>query len=118
MQDVDIETMLRASEAELPPPRDEKGDLNPAFVTAVAATVAANDGARLRALMADVHEADVGDLLEALEPDCRPRLIELLGRDFDFAALTEVDDAVREDILEELKPETVVEGVRELDSDD
>jgi magnesium transporter len=119
MPDIDVvETMLPASEAGLPPPRDEEGDLNPAFVTAVADAVEAHDGARVRTLMADVHEADVGDLLEALDPGCRPRLIELLGRDFDFTALTEVDDAVREDILEELKPETVVEGVRDLDSDD
>jgi magnesium transporter len=60
----------------------------------------------------------VGDLLEALAPDDRPRLIELLGRSFDFAALTEVDDSVREDILEELETQTVVDGMRELDSDD
>ena len=39
------------------------------------------------------------------------KLIELLGDDFDFAALTEVDDAVREEILDELPTETVVEGV-------
>jgi magnesium transporter len=119
MQDVDTETALHASETHpLPSPRDEDGDLNPDFVAAVAKAVEAHDGARVRALMADVHEADVGDLLEALDPDHRPQLIELLGRDFDFTALTEVDDAVREDILEELKPETVVEGVRDLDSDD
>ena len=48
----------------------------------------------------------------------RPRLIELMGSEFDFTALTEVDDTVREDILEELPAETVAEGVRDLDSDD
>jgi magnesium transporter len=84
----------------------------------VAEAVARADGERVRVLTADLHEADVGDLLEALEPQDRPPFIELLGRDFDFTALTEVDDAIREDILEELKPETVAEGVRELDSDD
>jgi hypothetical protein len=41
-----------------------------------------------------------------------------MGADFDFTALTQVDDNVREEILEELPPETVAEGVRELDSDD
>jgi magnesium transporter len=41
-----------------------------------------------------------------------------MGHDFDFSALTEVDDTVREEILEELPSETVAEGVRELDSDD
>ena len=66
----------------------------------------------------DCTSSDAGDLIEALDPDMRPQLIELMGRDFDFSALTEVDDAVREEILDELKPETVAEGVRELDSDD
>jgi len=28
----------------------------------------------------------------------------LLGREFDFTALTEVEDAVREEILEDLRP--------------
>ena len=41
-------------------------------------------------------------VIEALDPDMRPRLIELMGADFDFTALTEVDDTVREEILEEL----------------
>ncbi|HYI89962.1 MAG TPA: magnesium transporter [Beijerinckiaceae bacterium] len=103
----------------VPPLREEDdGHINPDFVAAVGEAVGRADGERVRVLTADLHEADVGDLLEALEPGDRPAFIELLGRDFDFTALTEVDDAIREDILEELKPETVAEGVRELDSDD
>jgi magnesium transporter len=98
--------------------RDERGDLNPFYVETVAAAIAAGDAESLRELLGDEHEADLGDLLEALAPEERPRLIELLGADFDFAALTEVDDAIREEILEELKTSTVAEGVRDLDSDD
>ena len=64
----------------------------------------ARNAERLQELVEDFHEADLGDLLEALPAEDRPRLIELLGRDFDFAALTEVDEAIREDILEELEP--------------
>src|SRR6478736_8345248 len=115
MEDIAVKAPARAPDL---PVHDDEGDLNPAFVAAVGEAVAARDGDRVRALMADLHEADVGALLEALEPESRPRLIELLGRDFDFTALTEVDETVREDILDELKPETVVEGVRELESDD
>jgi Mg/Co/Ni transporter MgtE len=51
-------------------------------------------------------------------PSCGRGLIELMGGDFDFAALTEVDDTVREEILDELPAATVAEGVREMDSDD
>jgi magnesium transporter len=102
----------------MPALRGPKGEIRAEFVKRVEQAIAARDVAALRELGGDLHEADLGDLLEALDPDLRPRLIELMGADFDFTALTEVDDSVREDILEELEPETVAEGVRDLDSDD
>lgn len=100
------------------PLRDDEGRLNPAFVEQIAQAVEAHDEATLRAVVGDLHEADLGELVEALEHDLRPRLIELTGTDFDFTALIEIDDTIRDEILEELPAETVAEGVRELDSDD
>src|SRR5947208_379730 len=98
--------------------RDEDGDIRPEFVEKVSAAVQAADAAFLREIVSELHEADLGDLIEALEPEERPRLVELTAADFDFSALNEVDDTVRDEILEELEPETVAEGVRELESDD
>ena len=98
--------------------RDEEGGIRHDSLERVRTAIAAADGAMLRSLLGDLHEADLGDLLEALDPEERPRLIELMGSDFDFTALAEVDDVVREEILDELPPQTVAEGVRELDSDD
>jgi magnesium transporter len=98
--------------------RNDRGEIRPEFVEQVTAAIEASDASALRELAGDLHEADMGDLLEALDAEHRPQLIELMGSEFDFTALTEVDVAVREDILEELPPETVAEGVRDLDSDD
>jgi len=98
--------------------RDADGEVNEAFVARVAELVAAGDHDGLVLVAGDLHEADLGGLLEALDADDRPKLIEILGKDFDFTALTEVDDAVREEILEELEADTVAEGMRDLDSDD
>jgi magnesium transporter len=100
------------------PLRDEDGELRPEFVEEIARAVQAANAPFLREIVAELHEADLGDLIEALEPEDRPRLVELTGADFDFSALNEVDDTVREEILDELEPETVAEGVRELESDD
>ena len=100
------------------PLRGEDGAIRPDYVEQVAAAILRADIPALRGLVGDLHEADVGALLEALEPEQRPRLVELLGLHFDFAALTEVDDTVRDEILEELPPRTVAEGVRDLESDD
>ena len=98
--------------------RDADGAIRSEYVAQVTEAIARHDADLLRALVGELHESDTGDLLEALDAELRPQLIELMGADFDFTALTEVDDTVREEILEELEPETVAEGVRDLDSDD
>jgi magnesium transporter len=107
-----------AHERAAPRLRDAEGAIREDYVALVTEAIAGRDAGLLRALVGELHESDTGDLLEALDSELRPQLIELMGADFDFTALTEVDDTVREEILEELEPETVAEGVRELDSDD
>ena len=102
----------------VPPLRTKDGSIRVAFVRQVARAIDVADTAALRSLVGDLHESDLGAVLEALDPDHRPRLVELLGIHFDFTALTEVDDSVREEILEELPPQTVAEGVRDIESDD
>jgi magnesium transporter len=98
--------------------RDEDGAIRPEFVEKVVDCIERRDVEAVHALAADLHESDTGALIEALDPDMRPRFVALMGREFDFTALTEVDDTVREGILEELPSTTVAEGVRDLDSDD
>jgi len=100
------------------PMRNEDGEIRREFIEEMTRAIKADDAPFLRAVVAELHEADLGALIAALDADDRVRLVELTGTDFHFSALNEVDDAVREEILEELEPETVAEGVRELDSDD
>ncbi len=110
---------MTASPAPMPEAlRDEEGAIRPEFVARITEAIARKDSESLRVLTGDLHEADSGDLVAALDPGHRLKLIGLMGSDFDFTALTEVDDAVREEILEDLPAATVAEGVRELDSDD
>jgi len=98
--------------------RNEDGSIDAGYLEAIKEAIGAGDVAALQDLAGALHEADTGDLIEALEPDERPLFVSLLGEAFDFTALTEVDDTVRSEILEALPTETVAEGVRELDSDD
>jgi magnesium transporter len=99
-------------------PRNKDGSIRKTFVKSVARRIETGDASGLRGLVGGLHEADMGALIEALEPEQRPRLVSLLGIDFDFTALTEVDDAVRDEILDELPPQAVAKGVSELESDD
>ena len=100
------------------PMRDEEGDIRQDFVDEITRAIKTKDASFLRGIVGELHEADLGDLIAALEPDDRVELVELTGSDFDFSALNEVDETVREEILDELEPEEVAEGVRELESDD
>ena len=116
--DVDVAHTADAPVLDRLPMRDEEGEIRHAFVEKISEAIHVANAAFLRAVVAELHEADLGDLIAALAPEDRVPLVELTGADFDFSALNEVDDSVREEILEELEPETVAEGVRELESDD
>lgn len=96
----------------------ETGGMATIFVDAVLLAIEGSDKALARQLTTDLHEADLADLIEALPAPERSRLIALLGSDFDFTALTELDEGVRLSLLENLPVDSVAEGLSELDSDD
>jgi magnesium transporter len=98
--------------------RDDDGVLLPEFLAAIRARLVAEDHDGLIALAGDLHESDIGEIIEALEPDERGDFVRVMGRDFDFAALTEIEDDIREELLEDIPNAQIAEGVRELDSDD
>jgi magnesium transporter len=115
---IDVADMSGTSRLDRSPMRDPDGGMRGEFVAEISGAIHAGNTTFLREIVAELHEADLADLIVALAPDDRVELVELTGADFDFSALNEVDGSVREEILEELEPETVAEGVRELESDD
>ena len=97
---------------------DEDGVVRADFVSYVAAAVADGDTPTLKKDVGSLHQSELGDLLEALAPEQRRALVELLGADFDFSALTEVDEAIRLEIIDSMPNEQIAQAVQELDSDD
>jgi magnesium transporter len=98
--------------------RDEEGALRPDFLHAVEAALEAHDAQRVRELTLKLHEADLADLIQLLRPDQRAPLIAMLGRDFNAAALSELDEGVRNQVLEAMSTEKVAEALQQLDSDE
>ncbi len=98
--------------------RDEEGALRPEFLRAVEAALEADDAIRVRELTLPLHEADLADLIQLLRPDQREPLISMLGRDFNAAALSELDEGVRDQVLESMPNEKVAEALQQLDSDE
>ena len=87
-------------------------------VTHVADAIETDDAATLTELVSDLHESELGDLLEALSPEQRRSVVVMVGDAFDFTALTEVDEAIRLDIVSSLPNEQIARSFADLDSDD
>ena len=96
----------------------EDGVLRSSVVENIVQLLEQSDDGALRKALHDLNESEVADILEVIDGDARRRLVELGGDEFDFAALTEVDEAIRLEIIAGLSSEKVAEGVRDLDSDD
>jgi magnesium transporter len=98
--------------------RDENGHLSTEWLERLRDHLVAGETHDVADLMEPLHAADAGDVLEALDNDERVRLVQMLGDKFDYLALTEVDDTVRSELLEELPAGDVARGMATLDSDD
>ncbi|MFO0988371.1 MAG: magnesium transporter [Alphaproteobacteria bacterium] len=92
--------------------------LRPALVRAVIEAAEANDRERVRRLVEPLHYSDIADLLERLGSDQRKRVVVFIGPDLDPDAMAELDDAVREEVMELLSPKQIAEVVSELETDD
>ncbi len=100
------------------PLRDEEGAFRSEFLHAVEAALEVDDAQTVRELTLPLHEADLADLIQLLRPEQREPLIATLGRDFNAAALSELDEGVRDQVLEAMPNEKVAEALQQLDSDE
>ena len=97
---------------------DEDGFVASGFVERVERAIAEDDAAWLREEIGRLHESELGDLLATLGNDSRQALVRLMGEEFDYTALTEVDEAIRLSIVDAMPNAQIAEALRELDSDD
>ncbi len=84
----------------------------------IISALSANDETAIWALISGLHHTDIADLLERLSDDHRTRVLAIMGPDFDGDVLIELDEIVRDQVIEKVGLETVAQAVRELESDD
>jgi magnesium transporter len=72
----------------------------------------------VRNILADLHPADIADLIERLDSKYRRTVFSLLLPEVASDVLTELEDALKEDILKELDSSRIAALVSEMDSDD
>ncbi len=87
-------------------------------VAQVAEALRNDDGAFIHALLDKYHAADQADLIEQLSSKNRRRLIEIARDWIEPEALTELEETVRDEILDLLGPREVAAAMSELEADD
>ncbi len=87
-------------------------------VAAILYAVDVDDRDKLVELMEPLHPADIADLLEQINAYDRARLIRLYDKEFDGDILSELDEAIREEVIGVLRPDVLADAVREMESDD
>lgn len=97
---------------------EEEEALDPRRVAAILEAVEAGDGLRLRELVEPLHAADIADLLEQIDPADRRNFLALYAAEIDGDILSEIDESIREEVIEALPQDVVAEAMRELDTDD
>ena len=73
---------------------------------------------RLRKRLKDLHYADIAEVIYELSTEQATYLVKLLDSEKTADALAEVDEDIREGILEKLSAKEIAEEIEELDTDD
>ena len=97
---------------------DEENRLKPEFVSAVREALAEEDFGLSYDLVEPLHPADIADLLELLEPDERRILATAITDLMNAEVISELNDYVRESMVEALTASAVAEIAEQLDTDD
>ena len=111
---MDDQTSQRAGEEH----GEDEYALNRSLVSQVQLALAAGDADRLAELFDPLHPADVADLVEQLDDGRRRELLVLAGHLIDGEVLSEIDEDIREGVIEFLPDKQLADAVRELESDD
>ncbi len=87
-------------------------------IQSVIEAVDAQNAEELNQLLEPLHAADVADLIEQISAPERQALVELWGNEIDGEVLSELDEAIREPLIESLPADVLADAVRDLESDD
>jgi magnesium transporter len=113
-----VEHAALALDPTVDPIKDEEDRFLPDFVEQVLDAVAAGDNETARFLVEPLHPADVADLIELAREDEREGLVAALAEIVDADVYAELNEHVREALVEEMEPAKLAELAGELETDD
>jgi len=93
-------------------------DISEEFLDNLSDLIALDKSKEITALFADVHFADIAEVLDEVNFDEAIYIIKLLDSEKTSEILTELDEDIREKILQNLSAQEIADEVGEMDSDD
>ena len=93
-------------------------DISDKFLDNLTELIALDKSKEITSLFADVHFADIAEVLDEVDFDEAIYIIKLLDSEKTSEILTELDEDIREKILENLSAQEIADEVGEMDSDD
>ncbi|WP_428539331.1 magnesium transporter [Profundibacter sp.] len=97
---------------------DEDFALGNRLIDEVIEAIEQGDSVRLTQLLEPLHAADIADILEQISATQRRALLRLWKGEMEGEVLSELDESLREEVMESLAPEELAEAVRDLETDD
>jgi magnesium transporter len=97
---------------------DEDDQLKSAFVRQVFEAVQSGHNDRVQELVSPLHPADIADLFEQAPSDQRAALAKALAGLLDGDVIAELNDHVREELIDTLEPHEIANIASELETDD
>jgi len=97
---------------------DEENRLKPEYVRKVREALEEDDAEQVYNLVEPLHPADIADLFELLSGDERPRLAQAITDLMGSEVFAELNDHVREALVEDLPAGDIADIAEQLDTDD
>jgi len=104
----------------LPKSREAKKvnlDFNKEFISTFTQNIESGNVEFINQTLKDLHEADIANLIENLNPDIRNKLIEIESFNIDPEIFIELNESIQSEVLQLLSIESLIKIIKRLESD-
>ncbi len=104
----------------LPKSREAKKvnlDFNKEFISTFTQNIESGNVEFINQTLKDLHEADVANLIENLNPETRNKLIEIESFNIDPEIFIELNESIQSEVLQLLSIESLIKIIKRLESD-
>jgi magnesium transporter len=92
-------------------------EFNKDFINLFSEKIKSKDVAFINQTLADLHSADVANLIENLDTDTRNKLIEIEAFNIEPEIFIELNESVQSEVLLLISPESIAKILHKLESD-